>query len=408
MAALVDQDGWSRVRVRSVARTAGVSTSTFYKHFANTDECFVSTFDAAMGGVLRHSAAAQRQRTEWRSALRAVVASVAEQLAGDSRAARLTLLEVFSAGPGARRRISHAVTELEQLVAASFETAAAPVPAPRHLVAGMTAGMVRVARTTTAAGRGEELPDLADELAEWMLSLPDLEIVSLLGVSNDAAGRGRRESRPFPNMTATVASGAPDERERLLRAAVRLAAAEGYAALTVPQVRTDAGVSRRRFDVNFDNLEQCFLEAVETVADESVVQATAWAAQADDWSVRVCRSVLALCVKAARARPLARLTFLEILAPGRPGLQRREELVGRAAEALQASAPEERRPSSLAAEASVAAAWHIAQAEVAAGRVRKLPAIAPLLSYVILAPVLGPESASAAIRSAGSISAIAA
>jgi AcrR family transcriptional regulator len=407
MAALADEDGWSRVRVRAVARTAGVSTSTFYKHFGNTDECFASTFDAAMAKVLQHSAAAQRQRTEWRGALRAVVASVADQLAGDCQAARLTLLEVFSAGPGARRRIGHAVTELERLVAGSFETATTPVPAPRHLVAGMTAGMVRVARTTTAAGRGEELPALADELAEWMLSLPDLEIVSLLRASGGKAGRERREPRPFPDMTAAD-GGTADERERLLRAAARLAAADGYASLTAPEVRSDAGVSRRRFDANFDDLEQCFLDAVETVADESVAQATSWAAEADDWSVRVSRSVLALCAKAARARPLARLAFLEILAPGRPGLQRRERLVGRAAAALCATAPEDCRPSPLTAEASVAAAWHIAQAEVAAGRARKLPAIAPLLSYVILAPVVGPASASAAIREAGSISMVAA
>jgi AcrR family transcriptional regulator len=357
-----------------------------------------------MAKVLQHSAAAQRQRTEWRGALRAVVASVADQLAGDCQAARLTLLEVFSAGPGARRRIGYAVTELERLVAGSFETATTPVPAPRHLVAGMTAGMVRVARTTTAAGRGEELPALADELAEWMLSLPDLEIVSLLRASGGKAGR---EPRPFPDMTAAAEGGTADERERLLRAAARLAAADGYAALTAPEVRSDAGVSRLRFDANFDDLEHCFLDAVETVADESVAQATSWAAEADDWSVRVSRSVLALCAKAARARPLARLAFLEILAPGRPGLQRRERLVGRAAAALCATAPEDCRPSPLTAEASVAAAWHIAQAEVAAGRARQLPAIAPLLSYVVLAPVVGPGSASAAIQTAGTISMVA-
>jgi AcrR family transcriptional regulator len=328
---------------------------------------------------------------------------VAEQLAGDQRSARLTLLEVFSAGPSARRRIGHAVTELEQLVASSFQTATSPVPAPRHLVAGMTAGMMRVARTTVAAGRGGELPNLADELAEWMLSLPDMEVVSLLG-RRKQSGRARREARPFPASSDSPGNATADERERLLRATARLAAADGFAALTAPRVRTEAGVSRRRFEANFSGLEECFLEAVETVARDAAVQGSEWAAEADDWAVRVCREVLALCAQAARARPLARLVFLDVFAPGRAGLQRREELVGSAAAALRETAPDGQRPSPLAAEASVAAAWHIAQAEVAAGRARQLPAIAPLLSYVILAPVVGPGPAAAAIREAGSIS----
>jgi AcrR family transcriptional regulator len=399
MAVLVDEGGWGKVRVRSVARTAGVSTSTFYKHFANTDACFASAFDAAMTEILGRSAAAQRRRRDWRGALRAAVAGVTEQLAGDPRAARMTLLEVFSAGPGARRRIGHAVTELERLVAGSFQTASSPVPAPRHLVAGMTAGMMRVARTTIASGRADELPDLADELSGWMLSLPHLEIVSLLRGRGEA-GQGRREAKPFPTVVAASSCATADERERLLRATARLAANEGVAALTAPRVRAEAGVSRRRFDAHFAALEECFLDSVETVARDSVGRAGEWAAEADDWTVRVCREVLALCAQAARARPLARLVFLDIFAPGRAGLQRREEMVTRAAVALRETAPEGRRPSPLAAEASVAAAWHIAQAEVAAGRARQLPAIAPLLSYVVLAPMVGPESAASAIREA--------
>ena len=62
MIALVDSAGWSGVRVRTLARTAGVSTATFYKHFANADECLASTYDAVMATALRHSAAAQRRQ----------------------------------------------------------------------------------------------------------------------------------------------------------------------------------------------------------------------------------------------------------------------------------------------------------------------------------------------------------
>jgi len=401
--ALVDAKSWEDVRVRSVARVAGVSTTTFYKHFANADQCFASAFDAAMGGALRRSASAGRGRREWRTALRSAVRALLTEFAEEPRSARVTLLDVFSAGPGARRRIGHAVAELEEVVASSLRTEPRPPPAPRRLVAGMAAGTIRVARQTTAAGRGAELPGLADDLVEWMLCLPHAEIGSLLQGAGASAADGR-EPKPFPDTTQRIVDGAVvDERERLLRAAAKVATADGFAGLTTRNVRAEAGVSRRGFDATFDDLDQCFLAAVETIAEESVVRASAWAAGVEDWRIRICRAILALCAQAARDQSLARVTFLEIFRPGRPGLLRRERLIGRATTALLQAAPPGQRPSQVAAEASVAAAWRIAHADIAAGRARQLPRIAPLLSYVVLAPIVGAESAGEAIRSSGSI-----
>jgi hypothetical protein len=110
--------------------------------------------------------------------------------------------------------------------------------------------------------------------------------------------------------------------------------------------------------------------------------------------------VLALCVQAARDRPLARLILLEIFAPGKVGLLRRERFVTEMSEAFRSTVPAAVRPSSLVAEASVGAAWHIAQVEVAAGRARELPRVAPLFSYILLTPIVGPQAASRAIEDA--------
>ena len=46
----------------------------------------------------------------------------------------------------------------------------------------------------------------------------------------------------------------------------------------------------------------------------------------------------------------------------------------------------------------MAAAWHIARSDIAAGRARALPSLAPLLSYVILAPIIGARTASVAVH----------
>jgi hypothetical protein len=77
---------------------------------------------------------------------------------------------------------------------------------------------------------------------------------------------------------------------------------------------------------------------------------------------------------------------------------RRERLVSLAATRLRESAPKEKRPSTVVAEASVAAAWRIGHADVAAGRTKDLPQIAPLLAYVLLAPVVGADQAVESVR----------
>jgi AcrR family transcriptional regulator len=402
MIAVIDSAGWSGVRVRTLARAAGVSTATFYKHFANADDCLASTYDAVMATAVRHSTAAQRRQSDWQGSLRAAVATLMDDLASEPRAARLALLDVFSAGPSARKRIGLAVTELERLVGASFAEAPRSVTAPRHLVAGMTAGMLRVARTTTMAGRGDELPGLADQLSNWMLALPHPEVLSLLATPTGlATGRSRRESTPFPavgELDRGRRRAVADDRQRLLRAAVKLAAVDGFPSLTAPKLRTEAGVSRQRFEASFDSVEECFLESVEMLAGDAAAKAGSWSAAAEDWERRTCRFVLALCAQAARNRPMARLALLGIFAPGRAGLLKRERMVGRTAAELCDTIPAEQRPSTIAAEASVAAVWHIAQSDIAAGRARNLPAVAPLLSYVVLAPIIGPRTAAVAIQ----------
>jgi AcrR family transcriptional regulator len=401
MIALMAQTGWGRVRVRSLALGAGVSTSTFYKHFINADDCLASTYDALIATAVRNSVAAQRRELDWRDALRATVGCLMEQAAANPRAARLALVEIFDAGSVARKRIGVAVARLEELLIASFETAPRTVVPPRHLIAGMTAGMLRVARTTTLAGRAGDLPAFAGQLTTWMLALPGPAIRSLpSNRAGLAATATKRERHPYPD-AAEEGGGAVigDDRERLLAAAVRLAMADGVGAITAPRLRAEVGISRRRFDAQFGDLNECLLDAVEMVGREATVRAGEWAVSDDDWQRRTCRFTLSLCAQVARNRGKARFAFLGISGLGVTGLLRRETIVGQMAAGLLDTVPTSSRPSAIAAEASVAAVWQIAQLDIAAARASGLPLVAPLLSYVALAPMVGATAALEVIQS---------
>lgn len=398
--ALVDRDGCGGLRVRSLARTAGVSTATFYKHFVNADDCLASTYDAVMAAAMLHAGAAQRRETDWRAALRATVTRLMEDLASEPRVARLALVDIFAAGPNARKRIGGVVGELEGLVASSFAAAPRNVIPPRHLVAGMTAGMLRVARTTTLTGRAAELPAFADELGGWMLALPSPEVLSLLAPPPRPGDGPRREREPFPAVSSAGSEcQVGGERERLQRAVVKLAEQDGFAKLSAPRLRAEAGVSRRRYEDCYASVDECYLDGIERFASEAANCARAWSEVGPKWETRTCRFVLGLCAQAARGRTRTRLVFQGIFAAGRTGLLRRESMVATIAATLRQTVPAAERPSPIGAEASVAAIWHIAQFDVAAGRSRNLPAISPLLSYVALAPIVGSEAAATAIKS---------
>jgi AcrR family transcriptional regulator len=394
---LAEEETFDRLTVRGLAARARISTRTFYKHFENVDDCLGSTYGALMRDALGRSTDAAAASTEWQAGLRAAVASLMDTFARDPQATRLVLIEIYSGDAASRKEIGAAIGGLESVLAEGFASAPRS-PAPRHLVCGMAAGVMRIARKTAMAGKSDELPALVDQIVGWLVTLPDPELLRLQARISATGRHGRRrEDRPFPAaaQTSTVQSEI-DDRMRLLRAAARLAAADGFANLTAPKIRAEAGVSRRRFDVLFTDVRSCFVEAVAMTTASAARRAQDWALHADGWEERTARTILALAAQAARDRGLARLAFSEILAAGYVGLVAREKIITEAATALRRTIPPEQRPPALIAEASVAAAWRIAYVDAVAGRARNLPAIAPLLSYVVLAPIIGASTAALA------------
>jgi AcrR family transcriptional regulator len=395
---VVGKYGWGGVQVRSVTRAAGVSTSTFYKHFRNADSCLASAIDSTMGNAVTRSSAAQRGRFEWRDALLVAVSSLMAHLAADPNGSRVVLLDVYSAGPASQRCAGQVVTRLERLIASVIQGAPQPATLPRHLVAGMSGGFLHVARTEVAAGRGMKLMNLAPEVGEWMVSLSDPRISLLL----DLEMRNPSRVGDLLNESGqTVQSGlGRGTREVLLRSVIRLAAEEGFRDLTESYVSAKAGISRRRFNATFSSVQECFLAGIETAASEAAARALARSSNDLNWVARTATVVFGLCAEAADDSRLARAALVEILASGREGLLVQERLISIMAKVVRSTVPTDQRPSALVAEASVAAAWHVAQGDTAAGRSGQLRQVAPLLSYIVLCPIVGPSVALEAIGKA--------
>lgn len=391
---LVAERGYGGVTVERLARMAGVSTHTVYERFAGKDDCFLATYDLLAARSMARVREAQEGCEDWSERLRLAFEAWTQELAREPRAARLALVEAFAAGPAALGRMDHAERLFTALIESSFARAPDGVAVQGMIVRGIVAGVARVARARLMIGRAHELPDLAEELLEWALCFRCESAITLTRLAD-------------PVVTAAVAApsvvehddGDPREsdRERILDAVVRLAVEDGYWRLTVPRIRRAAGVSRRRFDERFADVRECFIAALEHHTERALAYAAHAGALGGDWAGGLYRAMHALCVYIAGDPMFARLGFIEIFAPGLDGARCRARLIARAGEGFRASAPAEQRPSELAAEASVAAAWVIVHQHVASGHTRLLPSVAGILSFFALAPAMGGERAVAAI-----------
>ena len=176
------------------------------------------------------------------AALRELTRSIAER----PREA-LVLVHVYAAGPTLRERIPRTTASFERLLAQTLATLPGWTAVPPRMTRAMVAGITHLVRTRLLLGRGAKgdagaadvatQREVADGLARWILSLLGAcALRSARPLATSSTVGGRRSA------SAVLRAEAGGERGRVLAAAARIGASEGYAALTVPKIRTDAGV----------------------------------------------------------------------------------------------------------------------------------------------------------------------
>ncbi len=393
MVELVAVHGYGASTVADLCTLAGVSKRTLYERFAGKQECFLAAFEMVVSRAARRIFAAQEGERDWRVRLCLTFASFADEVADDPRGAQLVLVEAFGAGPEALERMERTSALLEGIVSSSFEQAPGDIAVGPVVVKGIVAGVARVARVRLMDGRSGELPGLAGELSEWMLSYRSPAVARLHGLPRTTAPARLAAVTLAPEWEELPRE---DDRARILRATAELAAERGYGQLGVERIVASTGVSAQIFFGLFDGVEQCFLTALELLSGQALELAGRARSAGEDWPGGVYRAVLALMDHIARDAVFQRAAFVEVFALGPAGLRSRERLMAGCAASLRASAPSEYRPSELVLQASVGAVWGVVHHHVARGQARHLPALAGQLAYVLLAPVVG---ADAAVRS---------
>jgi AcrR family transcriptional regulator len=96
--------GYREVSVQEVLDRAGVSRPTFYEHFDNKEDCFLSAFDAAAARMRKRLESTGEDAENWRERLRAALEELLRFAAEEPDAAMSLIVDARAACPPALHR----------------------------------------------------------------------------------------------------------------------------------------------------------------------------------------------------------------------------------------------------------------------------------------------------------------
>jgi AcrR family transcriptional regulator len=380
--------GYANTSVAELCRLAGVSKRTFYERFENKDACFLATYDNVIACVTARMSGAQRSAQDWETGVRGALEVLVRAVADRPKAARLVLLVAPYAGPVARVHRERTRRRLERFVASAFARAPHETSLPPLVVSGVVYGVEHVIRQWLRDDCAENPSSLASQLAEWMLSYAPLALPVPVGGSSKRLGSVR--------VRAQMRVGS--ERARILRATSEIVAREGYAQLSSARVARQAGVTEEVLRASYENMEDCFLDALDVVGAEALIFAARAARSRGEGPSGVFRAIAALMEHVAGDAVLRSIAFREILAAGLPAIERGERILLAFTHLLAEGLPAYPSPSPVQVEATIWAVWGVVRHHVIRDTSHMLPGLTEQAVYLTLAPLVGAETAIRMIR----------
>jgi AcrR family transcriptional regulator len=393
MVEAVGEGGYEGTSVRQVIALAGVSRRSFYEQFANKEACFLATFDLIVRRDVHAIAQAySSSRGPLQTRAEPAFGHVERALRDERSATRLVVVEAQRVGPAGVARLRDATGACEQLLARAFTEARDCSPLPAAVTRCVAGGLHGAASACLRAGAmGHARP--AGELMDWVLLFRTLRGTEVAERLSEAVARRSRELAPaYGRGLPSVQEPTRDVRARLMHAALRLATQEDFHELTGPQVADAANLPIDAFCEVFDSRDECYLAALDVIADEMLAIAADAELVSDQWPHAV-RRVTADLTRYLADRPLyGRTLAQEACFAGGEAFERVVELWRAIATLLTEGAP--RRPAGeLTVDAVAGALWHTVRSHALGGRPQVLAALADPLAYAVLTPFIGSREA---------------
>jgi AcrR family transcriptional regulator len=379
--ALSAERGYEAAKIADLVSLAGVSRAAFYEHFRDKQECLLAAVDALVEptiALIEGAEDAPSGEARVRQAVEAFLGLVARQPA----ASKVVFVEVYAAGREGEAEVERILDTFERFGVAQLNEMKGRKGMPPQMVRAMLGGFQKVIQKRLYSDEAEQLPRLAEDIATWGLSYP-----APPGPLEGPKRRGRK-AKSFAERQAVA-----HPPERVLRAFAAIVAEKGYAETRVAEVVERAGTSQRVFYGHFDNKEDAFLAALDSGSAQMLGTVLPAFRRAKSWEESVRAAYEAMFSFGIEEPEYTTLGAVEMYTVGRRALRTRDNVM----EGLEALLVPgyERAPDTppIAAEAIGGAIYALIYDQVKNKGPESLPDLAPMATYMTLAPFIGAKEA---------------
>jgi AcrR family transcriptional regulator len=384
MVASVYERGYAATRLGDLAEISGVSLSTFYALFADKEACFVAAVEAMVASTMR--AVGARGRT-YEELVRGGATAFAELVTAHPAAARMCLVEAYAVGPAGLRPLEEATAKVETELLEAAKKDGHDMEALPAMVSALVGSMLGIARECLRRGREARLPALMDDFASRFLSY---------GPPPEPLRLSVRPPTPAPETIE-----AHDHIERALRALTVVVGERGYSNTTVKQIVSSASMSPKTFYANFRDKEDALMAAIDGAGAQTVAATLHAFRRNRNWPHAV-RAALGAFFNFLASRPaLARLVMVEVYAAGSAAVSRRDQSLLPLEVLLEEGRGRSPEVPPIATEMIAGAVYSLAYQQIRDSGPESLPQLAPICTYLTLAPFIGAEEAGAAANGDG-------
>lgn len=382
MVASAATKGYRATTVADLVSLSGVSRSSFYEHFSDKAECLTATLDTLIGAgldLLRRQLEGPGNPKE-RGAR--AMQSLLELIASQPAAARLALVDAYSAGAAGLQPINRAFEDACSLTHGALRMLPGKSGTPEDVARAVIGGLYRIIYVHLYRGEEAELVRHGEDLWSW---------ASGYDPPDNLAGRRRARRPPVHSAFAGL-----DQHEQIIRGFARAVTRRGFAKLTVPQIAAEAEISNATFYQHFENKDDAFLAALDLSGAQLLAAALPAARRESDWPGALHRALEGICNFMIAEPDFARLRAVEVYAAGPEALAHRDQAwEAIISELVPAKIRDGSGAAPIALGASSGGVYALLYERIRKNQLDGLAELVPMLTYLMLSPFVGRDCATA-------------
>lgn len=380
--AVTTDKGYANTSVADLTEVAGVSSSSFYRHFSDKEECFLATLAELLAGAKAVVAGRLERQGPWEERVRQAADAIVSLIVSQPAAARLCLVESYAAGPAAVGAVDDSVeVGLRELRHSLGKTDRPPVP--REMAQAVAGGFRKIVHTRLHRGTERELLERTPELVELALSYEP----------PPAPLRRPRRTSTSPEEPSAVDRQA-DPGERIVRATMAVVATKGYAAVTMADIAQAAGVSLSTLYTHFDGKAGAFEAALFGGRARFLGSTLPAYRRGREWPEKLGSTIRATLAFLEGEPEFTRLITVDVYTAGAEALEGRDRAIETSQKLIEDGVEKyapEMKP--VWCEAIINILYVIVCEQVRKQGTGDLQSLAPLATYMALSPFVGAQEA---------------